>query len=67
MPSMGLLFGGDVTASDWIIINISYPGSVTIESHLGADGTRGMTTSRSSFLAAERLGSSTYCSSPRGG
>jgi hypothetical protein len=41
----GSIFGGDVTASDWITYEYSYPGSglqnVGDESHLGQDGIAG--------------------------
>ena len=60
----GSVFGGDVTASDWINYEYDYPGSglqfVGDESHLGADGIAGTGDDNIPFLHADGTWSTWY-------
>jgi Tfp pilus assembly protein PilV len=60
----GSIFGGDVTASDWINYEYNYPGSglqfVGDESHLGADGIAGTPDDNIPFLHADGTWSTWY-------
>ena len=60
----GAVFGGDVTADDWINYEYNYPGSglkyVGDESHLGQDGIAGTADDNIPFLHADGTWSTWY-------